>query len=62
MGPVSEKSEDLTSDGSSDTPLTDVLLDQFAAYYAIAVLAVKALEEARRQRRIRESDPGGHRK
>lgn len=62
VGPVSEKSEDLTSDGSSDTPLTDVLLDQFAAYYAIAVLAVKALEEARRQRRVRESGLVRHQK
>lgn len=31
-----------------DTPLTDVLLDQFATYYLLAVLAVRALEEARR--------------
>ena len=35
-----------------DTPLTDALLDQFAGYYVLAVLAVKALEEARRQRRL----------
>ena len=54
-GPVSENSGNVLSDGSSDTPLTDVLLDQFAAYYAIAVLAVKALEEARRQRLVRDS-------
>ena len=32
----------------SDTPLTDALLDQFATYYLLAVLAVRALEEARR--------------
>ena len=32
----------------ADTPLTDALLDQFASYYLFAVLAVKALEEARR--------------
>ena len=31
-----------------DTPLTDALLDQFATYYFLAVLAVRALEEARR--------------
>ena len=31
-----------------DTPLTDALLDQFATYYLLAVLAVRALEEARR--------------
>jgi hypothetical protein len=30
--------------------LTDALLDQFAAYYLLSVLAVKMLEEARRQR------------
>ena len=35
-----------------DTPLTDALLDQFAGYYVLAVLAVKALEEARRQKRL----------
>ena len=33
-----------------DTVLTDALLDQFAAYYLLSVLAVKMLEEARRQR------------
>lgn len=38
----------------SDTPLTDALLDQFAGYYLVAVLAVRALEEARRQRRLAE--------
>ena len=32
----------------SDTPLTDALLDQFATYYLLVVLAVRALEEARR--------------
>jgi hypothetical protein len=32
-----------------DTPLTDALLDQFGTYYFLAVLAVRALEEARRQ-------------
>ncbi|MEC7304875.1 MAG: hypothetical protein VX017_04475 [Pseudomonadota bacterium] len=35
----------------ADTPLTDALLDQFASYYLFAVLAVKALEEARRHAR-----------
>jgi len=43
------------TDGESpdaDTPLTDALLDQFAGYYVLAVLAVKALEEARRQRSL----------
>ena len=34
---------------TSDTPLSDALLDQFAAYYVLSVLAVKLLEEARRQ-------------
>ena len=38
----------------SDTPLTDALLDQFAAYYLICALAMEMLEEARRQRVIAE--------
>jgi|TARA_B100001939_G_scaffold341544_1_gene351294 hypothetical protein len=40
----------VTQDGpeGDDTPLTDALLDQFATYYLLAVLAVRALEEARR--------------
>ncbi|MEC8661597.1 MAG: hypothetical protein VXY12_07615 [Pseudomonadota bacterium] len=38
----------------SDTPLTDALLDQFAAYYLICVLGMEMLEEARRQRAIAE--------
>ena len=40
----------MTQDGpeGDDTPLTDALLDQFATYYLFAVLAVRALEEARR--------------
>tara|TARA_B100000963_G_C22332806_1_gene539417 strand:- start:69 stop:236 length:168 start_codon:yes stop_codon:yes gene_type:complete len=38
----------------SDTPLTDALLDQFAAYYLICVLGLEMLEEARRQRAIVE--------
>ena len=41
-------------DKDSDTPLTDALLDQFAGYYLFAVIAVRALEEARRQRRLAE--------
>ena len=36
----------------SDTALTDALLDQFAGYYVLVVLAVELLEEARRQRRL----------
>ena len=36
----------------SDTALTDTLLDQFAGYYVLVVLAVELLEEARRQRRL----------
>jgi len=39
----------------TDTPLTDALLDQFSAYYVVAVLAVRALEEARRQRTLAET-------
>ena len=39
----------VTHDGpEDDTQLTDALLDQFATYYLLAVLAVRALEEARR--------------
>jgi hypothetical protein len=34
--------------------LTDALLDQFSLYYLVAVLAVRALEEARRQRALAE--------
>ena len=30
----------------SDTPLTDALLDQFAAYYLICVLGMEMLEES----------------
>ena len=37
-----------------DTPLTDALLDQFSVDYLVAVLAVRALEEARRQRALAE--------
>ena len=32
----------------NDTPLTEALLDQFTTYYLLAVLVVRALEEARR--------------
>ncbi|MEC8642131.1 MAG: hypothetical protein VXZ67_04395 [Pseudomonadota bacterium] len=39
----------------SDTPLTDALLDQFSAYYLVTVLAIRALEEARRQRALAET-------
>ena len=38
----------------SDTPLTDALLDQFSGYYVISVMAVRALEAARRQKRLAE--------
>lgn len=38
----------------SDTPLTDALLDQFSGYYVISVMVVRALEEARRQKRLAE--------
>ena len=46
---VSAPAEDV-----SDTPLTDALLDQFAAYYLICVLGMEMLEEARRHRAIAE--------
>ena len=42
----------------SDTPLTDALLDQFAAYYLLCVLAVGMLEEARRQRAVADRSAG----
>ena len=38
-----------------DTPLTDALLDQFSVYYLVSVLAVRALEEARRQLALAEA-------
>ena len=44
---ATESAGDISSAEPSDTPLTDVLLDQFAAYYVLAVLAVTALEESR---------------
>ena len=47
---ANESAGDISSAEPSDTPLTDVLLDQFAAYYVLAVLAVTALEESRRRR------------
>ena len=49
-GKANESAADISSAKPSDTPLTDVLLDQFAAYYVLAVLAVTALEESRRRR------------
>ena len=54
-----ETATDGASTNESDTPLTDVLLDQFSAYYIVAVLAVRALEEARRQRARAETCAGG---
>ena len=49
-GKANESAGDISLAEPSDTPLTDVLLDQFAAYYVLAVLAVTALEESRRPR------------
>jgi len=46
--------DDESGSDKGDTPLTDALLDQFSAYYLVAVLAVRALEEARRQRALAE--------
>jgi len=34
-------------ESNDDTPMTDHLLDQFAGWYLLCVLAVKALEQAR---------------
>ena len=52
---VPETTTDISSTDASDTPLTDALLDQFSAYYIVAVLAVRALEEARQQRALAEA-------
>ena len=49
-GKANDSASDISLAEPSDTPLTDVLLDQFAAYYVLAVLAVTALEESRRRR------------
>ena len=65
-GKAKETAGDISSAKPSDTPLTDVLLDQFAAYYVLAVLAVTALEDARCRRVVKNAmtrpDPGGCRK
>ncbi|MEC8516522.1 MAG: hypothetical protein VXY86_08300 [Pseudomonadota bacterium] len=65
-GKANKSAGDISSAEPSDTPLTDVLLDQFAAYYVLAVLAVTALEESRRRRLEKSAtaqpDPSGHRK
>ena len=45
-----EKSTEGVASNETDTPLTDVLLDQFSAYYVVAVLAITALQEARHHR------------
>lgn len=52
QAPVSAADSSATE--PSDTPLSDALLDQFAAFYVVAVIAVTALEEARRQRLAKE--------
>ena len=49
-GKANVSAGDIVSAEPSDTPLTDVLLDQFAAYYVLAVLAVTALKDSRRRR------------
>ena len=52
---MTAKARTARTDGKSrdsDTALTDTLLDQFAGYYVLVVLAVELLEEARRQRRL----------
>ena len=51
-GKDEDNPDDLAVD--CDTPLTDALLDQFSLYYLVAALAVRALEEARRQRALAE--------
>ena len=65
-GKAKETAGDISPAEPSDTPLTDVLLDQFAAYYVLAVLAVTALEEARRRRVVKNAmtrpDPDSRRK
>ena len=49
-GKANDSASDISLAEPSDTPLTDVLLDQFAAYYVLAVLAVTALKDSRRRR------------
>ena len=59
-----EISHEGTASSETDTPLTDVLLDQFSAYYVVAVLAITALQEARRQRlakHVNQQDDQVHR-
>ena len=50
--------ENCAEDLETDTPLTDTLVDQFASYYLLAVLAVKALEAMREQRRLSKAAMG----
>jgi hypothetical protein len=44
--------------GDEERPMTEFLLDQFAGWHLICVLAVKALNEARRQHSARNRDVG----
>ena len=44
--------------GDEDRPMTEFLLDQFAGWHLICVLAVKALNEARRQNSAGNRDVG----
>lgn len=53
-GSVEDRRPDAPSE-DADTPVTDALLDQFSVYYLVAVLAVRALEEARLQRALAEA-------
>ena len=56
MMQTSQADEDASSEiPEVDTPLTDALVDQFASYYLLAVLAVKALDALREQRRRSET-------
>ena len=44
--------------GDEERPMTEFLLDQFAGWHLICVLAVKALNEARRQNSAGNPDVG----
>ena len=55
---ITVQPEDAPAAPLPDTPLTDVLRDQFAAYYLLCVLTVGMLEEARRQRAVADRSAG----
>jgi hypothetical protein len=46
---VDQHPSDDVDQGASETPLTEVLLDQFAAYYTLVITAFDLLQEARKR-------------